>query len=579
MTRPDASDEKADSSGSRLDRRAFITAAGAVAASSLGVGAVTFGESQAAVQGRWDREADVIVVGSGCAAMTGAVIAAAEGLNVLMVESSPFPGGASARSGAGFWIPNNRFLRARGLTDPREWCIRYMARYSFTQLYDQEANFYNIPENSYHLMEAMYDNASPAVERLEALGAAQFVGDKSWDYWDYCPQNKCPEGRLIWFTPKEGRGFELGGMKIKLGGGHGFIQQMKGWLDQHGVSILLEHRATRLVVNSKREVVGLEVLNIEGGKTLAMRARKAVQFGSGGFILNRELNLNFQRGPVFGACGPMTNQGDFVYMATEIGAKLGNMQNGWRYQLVLDQALQTPALATDMWGVPGDSMFLVSKYGKRVVDEKRPYNDRGEVHFVYDPNREEWQNLVLFMIFDQRVMDLCAQHYPIPPKDTFAPYILRGSNFEELTAAISEHLTKFAPKIGGFHLDPSFLPNLKETVGRFNQFADTGSDLDFNRGGCRYDVEWNARFGGEASVQANDKPNKTMYPIAAKGPYYAILVVAGSADSNGGPVINANAQVLSNRDRPIAGLYGAGNCIAAPSGRAYWGGGQRWVPH
>jgi len=552
----------------RLDRRAFVTAAGGTIATVLGAGTIPFGESQAATKGKWDHEVDIVVVGSGAAGLSAAVTAAGEGAKVLVLEAAPVAGGATARSGGGYWIPNNRFMREKGLTDPRQDAVRYMARYSFTQLYDPDAKFYGVPENNYHQMEAMWDNAAPAVERLEKLGAMIYRADDSYDYWEYCPENKAPAGRLVWTVPRPN-----GGTAAR--GGAELIAQMKDWMDKHGVPILLEHRATRLILNKKKEVIGIEATTDEGAKTVTIRARKAVHFGSGGFILNPELRLNFQRGPVFGACGPMTNQGDFVYMGTEAGAKLGNMQNGWRFQLVLDQALQSPALATDVWGVIGDSMVVVNKFGKRVVDEKRPYSDRGEIHFVYDPQHQEWTNLVLFQIFDQRIADLSAGFYPFPPKGTSAPHVLKGETMDDLANAIAARLAQHGGKIGGFKLDKTFNANLKETVTRFNRFAESGVDEDFNRGGptFKYDAQWHERFGGQEAVKANDKPNKTMYPIASKGPYYAILLCSGSADTNGGPVINEKSQVLSTKNQVIPGLYGAGNCISAPSGRAYWGGG------
>ncbi len=83
---------------------------------------------------------------------------------------------------------------------------------------------------------------------------------------------------------------------------------------------------------------------------------------------------------------------------------------------------------------------------------------------------------------------------------------------------------------------------------------------------------------GPQPVPNNPHPNPTLHPLAETGPYYAVLLVAGTLDTKGGPCIDSRARVLDVRNRPIPGLYGAGNCVASPTGPAYWAGGATLGP-
>src|SRR5207249_7166126 len=100
-------------------------------------------------------------------------------------------------------------------------------------------------------------------------------------------------------------------------------------------------------------VVGLEA-TIPQGERVAIRAHKAVIFGSGDFSQNRELRYNFLRGPIFGGSAVASNQGDFVLIGTAAGAKLANMNNAWWSEVVLEQALATTSVS-DVSRLYGDS--------------------------------------------------------------------------------------------------------------------------------------------------------------------------------------------------------------------------------
>lgn len=521
---------------------------------------------------RWDHTADIIVVGTGAAGSSAALFSYENGAEVIMVEKRTRYGGTTEKSGGVFWIPNNSFLRAAGTEDKKQEVLKYMARLSYPTLYNPGDSHFGLNDHQYGLLETYYNNASPTIEGLVAMGALEATPWISWDgqlYPDYfaqLPENKVPRGRAL--VPKD----PITGQGVTAGSE--LIRQLKAAVDKRGIPVLLNHRAKKLVLNSQGEVIGLEVTTDED-KTVSLRARKAVIFGSGGFTHSLEKRLAFLRGPIFGGCAVITNEGDFVDIATPVGAKLNNMANAWWAPVVLEEVLEHPSPPSDIFAVFGDSMIYVNKYGKRVVDEKTVYNEKTQVFFSWDPIHGEYTNLLLFMLYDQRAADIWGKMsgglvsgYPIPAAGTSAPYVITGQTLEELAHAIEVRLENLANRTGNFRLDPSFLVNLKETTARFNQYAESGIDPEFHRGEQPIDLAYNG-----PPAPGHNKPNITMYPLSPNGPYYAIIIAPGTLDTKGGPKINAKAQVLNHEDTPISGLYGAGNCIAAPAAQAYWAGG------
>jgi len=565
---------KAD--GTQISRRDFIKAAGvgaaAVAVMGGATGALTSCTSGAASV-KWDFETDVVVVGSGAAASAAAVAAYDQGAAVIMLEKSAAIGGTTAKSGGVYWIPNNSFLRASGIQDNKDDCMRFLVRGAYPQWYNPDDPRLGLPQHEYNLLSAFYDNGSKAIDFFAQIGALQSQQSALLpDYLDHVPENKVLRGRPL--APKTASG--------TLGAGAELIKQLSAWINSHSIQVLTSHRVQEIVLNDKREVIG--VVAATEGKSVAVRGKKAVIFGSGGFTHNPELIVQFALGPTYGGCAVITNEGDFVYLAQALGAQLSNMNGAWNAEIPLEQALRSPSTPNDIWQPAGDSMILVNKYGLRVTDEKRSYNDRTKIHFYWDPIHQEYPNQIMLMIYDQRTRDLYASApggYPIPAPNTSSPDEISAQTFQELGQQIRARLNQIAGRIGEWRLADNFEANLTSTIDRFNQFANKSADEDFHRGDFPYDKEWHKNvFSTPAQGTkwpANDKPNITMYPFTPQGPYYCILIAAGTLDTNGGPRTNELAQVLDTREKPIPGLYGAGNCIAAPT-RYYFAAGGTLGP-
>ena len=558
----------------KISRREAL---GAALAGSAAVGLGSAGHAESAdVQIVWDLEVDIVCVGSGAASLSAASTAAAGGASVIVLEKAPVVGGTTAKSGAVIWIPNHFGLKKRGIADPREACIQFLSRYAFPTLYAPNAPFFGLSEFDYARIAAFYDNGSEAVDFFRSEGIFQLAEWRMWgldqpavDYLEHVPENMAPMGRPL--AAVDGEGTFCWGI--------GMIQQMVAFLTDCDVPSLMEHAVKELLTDVTGAVVGVLVETPDGVKRV--RGRQAVIVGTGGYAHNTDMIQRYQEVFAYGSCAMPSSQGDFIPLASRVGAQLGNLHGAWRCGVVLEKALENRSVGTGLFVPPGDSILLVNRFGKRFVNEHRNYNDRSRSHATFDPNRAEFPNEFQFMIYDQRIVETVGEQNGQPPISPEESYVISGQSLSDLAAKVVARVEALAPRIGGYELDTSFTQNLTNTVQRFNQYALDGRDPDFGRGELPYDNAWQKLWALPNYTEThpeNPYPNSSLHPLAAEGPYYAIILAPGLLDTNGGPLTDSNARVVDKDFQPIPGLYGAGNCICAPTRNAYAGAGGTLGP-
>src|SRR4051812_3837949 len=128
---------------------------------------------------QWDEAVDFLVVGSGAAAMAGAIRAHDLGMKVLVVEKGDAYGGSSAMSGGGCWVGNNPHMKKRGIADSDEEVLAYLE--AITK-----------GEASRERLVAYRDESKRMIRYLEAETRLAF--DALDHYTDYYPE--APGGKM-----------------------------------------------------------------------------------------------------------------------------------------------------------------------------------------------------------------------------------------------------------------------------------------------------------------------------------------------------------------------------------------------
>lgn len=548
--------------GQGVSRRAVIGASVAGAAGAL---LATGARAQASdATAPFGAETDVVICGGGGAGLAAALFCRWQGVQVTVLEKAASVGGTSAKAAFWYWVPNNPGMQALGMKDEKADFLRLIARLTDPDSYDPADQRFGLSPWHYAMAEAFYDSGAEAVALLDAKGALPYLHvPDAPDYWADLAENKVKKGRVM--VPK-------GINDAHSDGGRVAIRNLMAAARRDGVVVKQSHRVEHLIQDASGRAIGVEASTDEG--LVRIRARRAVIFASGGFTHDEALRTTFLAAPVMGGCAALTNEGDILRATSKAGVQLENMKNAWLAPIPLEKAVAKDGSMVSTFAMTGDSMLIVNKYGHRVADEKQPYNELARVFGIWDGAKSEHPNLVLMSIWDQRAQDKCASPYfgsLIVPEGTDDKHVIKGASLAELSAKIAARLEALHDHISA-RLAPDFSSRLEESIAHFNAMAVAGKDTDFGRGERAFSLYLN----GPAKEPGQKNP--TMWPIAPQGPYYAALLVAGTLDTKGGPKTDVDGRIQGVDGKPIPGLYGVGNCVAAGSGAAYWAGGGTLGP-
>ena len=501
-------------------------------------------------------DCDVLVIGSGSAALSAALRCAVGGLSVTILEKTGRLGGTSAMSGAGTWVPANHHAAAAGIADSPQEALDYIRAASPDGWQETEDALWAAFTRDAPVMLTFLEQHTPLRFALtdEPDTMVEKGGKRRGRMLSPLPLRKSLAGRYagairastlphlyayqeihdgdLYHRPVRAtlRFAHLLLWRLLTGtraqGSALVVGLLAGCLAQ-GCRIELDAHAVKLC-SEDGSIVGAIVER--GGASRLFRARRGVVVATGGFEWDRNrLNAHFP-GALDRLGSPRSNTGDGQKMMEAVGAQLARM----------DQANVYPTMPTIYEGQPHGiplifqaepHAILVDRTGKRFVSE-------------YDFNIGE--------AIDRRDADGQPRHLPA--------WIVADRRFVRRVPL----LRWFARKQPGWLIEAPTLALLADridvpaaaleaTVARFNSFCASGKDLDFQRGESVWE-EFKA--GG---------PNAALGAIE-RAPFVAMSLNRSILGTKGGARTNEHGQVLRADGSVIAGLYAAGLAMANPIG-------------
>ncbi|HPG25572.1 MAG TPA: FAD-dependent oxidoreductase, partial [Myxococcota bacterium] len=368
-------------------------------------------------------EADVVIVGLGCAGVCAAIEAREAGADVLVLERASGGGGVTAMAAGHLYLGGGtRVQKAVGVEDSVEDMVTYLMM--------------NTPEPDEAKIRAYCEQSVAHFDWLVAHGVpfndTMYKGKHVMQMTDEC---------LIWSGNEEvwpfrdeakpaPRGHKVA--QVGEGGGAKMMECLIAKAQQLGVRIVTDAQVHHLIRENGR-IVGVSY-RVFGKEKGAVRARKGVMLATGQFTQNEEMLKKY--------LPELLNPGytrQFTPNDDGAGHQLGLAAGGVLKHM--DGALVTAAFYPPESHIKG---ILVNKLGQRYCAEDS-YHSRSSLFTTKQPGRQGW------LILDEKT------YQPDPPSWGAYPLVDAFESVEEMEKALG-------------------MPegSLQETLRRYNENAAKG---------------------------------------------------------------------------------------------------------
>lgn len=414
---------KTGKNGPGVTRRAFLKGAGATAAGALVINQMIPRELKAVEPPKkWDKETDVLIVGSGFAGLAAAIEAFDGGSKVTVVEKNPFIGGNSIIASGAYNAVDPARQTKQGIKDSIE------LHYKQTL---EGGDFKGDPDKVKFLVE----NALGGLQWLEKMNV-EFEPTVYTVIGALWPRSHDPANK---------------------GRGGAIVKGLKAQVDKRKIPVLLGNKLVAIVREKTLSgpVMGL-VVN-EKGKDYYFKASKAVVLATGGF--GADVGMRSKYDPRLDKDVPTTNvssaTGEAIISAENEGADVTGMDY---IQLLVACNYYTKKYGS-LANLGIDSAVFLNTGGKRFVSEDARRDVLAEA-VLKQPKK------VLLWVADET----CKKRFSPELTDKI---IKDGLSFK--TQTLDEMAKVLKEKFGV--PEATFL----ETVRKYNEMVKKGKDEEFGK--------------------------------------------------------------------------------------------------